>query len=342
MKRRATRDDVARLAKTSTAVVSYVINNGPRNVSEEKRARVQDAMRQLDYFPNALARSLAATSTSTVALIVPNISNSFFAELARQIEEVARNRGRIVFLGNSNESAELETAYVEAFVQQRVGGILIIGVAQSAALARAAASGIPVVVVDRAMVTDTEEIEWSTVSIDHRSAARIAVDHLLEHGHRQIACVTGPENQAVAEDRRLGWADSLRSSGIDAERQLRLNSPFSLEGGNSAAEQFFAEKDPPRALFVASDEQARGFVSYAAQLGVRVPDDIAIVSVDGTRESEFLNPPLTTAVQPYRLLAEAAIDSLDQSRHGGTQHTYLDTHLQIRRSCGCEHIAKEK
>ncbi|MGP3534110.1 LacI family DNA-binding transcriptional regulator [Microbacterium sp. RD1] len=332
MARRATRDDVARLAGTSTAVVSYVINDGPRNVSDEKRSKVLAAMEQLQYYPNALARSLAATSTRTIGMIVPNISNAYFSELALEVEEVARRSGRIVFLGNSNESAALETTYVDAFIEQRVGGILLVGVAQSTALARAAGAGIPVVVVDRALSADADAPGWSTVSIDHRAAAQTAVVHLLEHGHREIGCLNGPADQAVAQDRRRGWEDALRQAGIDPSAQMQLSQPFSLEGGRAAAAAVADASHRPTALFVASDEQARGFISHAGERGIRVPDDLSIVSVDGTREGAYANPPLTTVQQPYRHLAEAALSSL---RLTDAHNTFIETRLVTRRSCGC-------
>ena len=325
--RRTTRDDVARLAKTSTAVVSYVVNDGPRNVSAELRARVVAAMDSLGYYPNAIARSLAATESRTLGMIVPNINNSYFAELALAVEEAALGRDRLLFLGNSNETEEREQEYIRTFIEQRVDGIIIIGVALQSSIERAALSGVPVVVVDRALA----QSDARTVSIDHREAAFSATRHLLEHGHREIACLTGPENQLVAEDRRQGWADALRIAGIDPDAQLVLRSPFSLEGGAAA---FDGVDRVPRAIFAASDEQARGVIASASRRSINVPSDLALVSVDGTREGEFSNPALTTVRQPYPALADAAVAAVLGITSPDT-HVVVPTELCIRQSCGC-------
>lgn len=331
MNRRTTRDDVARLAKTSTAVVSYVINDGPRNVSDERRARVLAAMEALDYHPNAIARSLAATETKTIGMIVPNISNAYFAELALAVEEAALVRDRLLFLGNSNELAEREAAYISSFLERRVDGIVIIGVALSSSISRAASSGVPVVVVDRELEGSTS----ATVSIDHRGAAFVATTHLLEHGHRSIACLTGPKDQLVAEDRRRGWADALVAAGLDPREQAQLRTPFSIEGGSAAFQDLAAIAERPSAIFVASDDQARGLIAAASRNSVSVPADLAVVSIDGVREGEFSTPALTTVRQPYSRLAEIAIDRVLAAPGSTGGHVVVDGELVVRQSCGC-------
>jgi LacI family transcriptional regulator len=332
-RRLTTRGDVAKLAGTSTAVVSYVINNGPRNVSPERRERVLAAMAALDYHPNAIARSLTATETQTLGMIVPNISNAYFAELALAVEEAAAKRDRLLFLGNSNETAEGEAAYISSFLEQRVDGIIIIGVALSSSIMRASHNGVRVVVVDRAL----QGTGSTTISIDHRSAAFTATAHLLEHGHRAIACLTGPSDQLVAEDRRLGWADALRGAGIEPQEQVQLRSAFSLEGGSSALDHLdTAAGIRPTAMFIASDEQARGVIAGARRANRVIPRDLAVVSVDGTREGEFSNPALTSVRQPYAQLATSAVESVLARGDDEPRHIVMDAELVIRQSCGCD------
>lgn len=331
-RRRTTRDDVARLAGTSTAVVSYVINDGPRNVSEERRARVLSAMATLDYHPNAIARSLAATETRTVGMIVPNISNSYFSELSLEVEEAAAQRERLLFVGNSNEDPKREDEYISSFLEQQVDAIIIIGVAQSSSVRRAFSSGVSVVVVDRAI----EGSHATTVSIDHRAAAFTATQHLIEHGHTAIACLGGPKDQSVAQDRERGWADALTLAGIDPAEQVQLNSPFSLAGGSAAAERLWTEPGiTPTAVFVASDEQARGLLAAVPRGNRHVPTDLAITSVDGTREGEFTNPALTTVRQPFSLIAEKAISFALAGDRPEPGHVVVGSDLVIRQSCGC-------
>jgi LacI family transcriptional regulator len=327
-----TRDDVAALAGTSPAVVSYVVNNGPRNVSPERRTRVLEAMAQLGYYPNAHARSLAATETRTLGMIVPNISNAYFSEFALAVEDAAISRGRLMFLGNSNEDREREQAYISSFLEQHVDGIIFIGVALRSSIGRILQQGMPVVVVDRAI----ENSDSTSISIDHSAAARIATEHLIQHGHRSIGCLTGPADQPVAEDRRQGWTDALLSAGIDPARQIVLRSPFSVNGGMTAARELVeSEEARPTALFVASDEQARGVIAVAARHFLAVPRDLALASVDGTRESEFSIPALTTARQPYRELATAAVESVLAPQDSAPRRIQMRAQLVIRQSCGC-------
>ncbi|MDX6355449.1 MAG: LacI family transcriptional regulator [Streptomyces sp.] len=331
--RRATRTDVARLAGTSTAVVSYVINNGPRRVSPERRERVLAAMKQLGYQPNAIARSLSSTETMTLGMIVPNISNVFFAELALAVEVAALRRGRLLFLGNSNESHERESAYLMSFLQQRVDGIVIVGVTRGSSMQKAIQAGTSVVVLDRELAGSGAR----TVSIDHRRAAYEATSHLLSHGHRRVACLTGPADQVVAEERRQGWADAIRVVGLDPERQRTIHAPFSLEGGVQGFEELSGTEDGlPTALFASSDEQARGVIAAAGARGMGIPADLAVASVDGTRGGEFSNPPLTSVQQPFAELAELAIGAVLEPAGGADPgHTLVATTLRVRRSCGC-------
>lgn len=328
--RRATRDDVARLARTSTAVVSYVINDGPRRVSEERRQRVLSAMAELDYHPNAIARSLAATATRTFGMILPNIANAYFSELALAVEEAATARDHLLFLGNSNEDVVREEAYISSFMEQQVAGVIIIGVAQSSSIERATNAQIPVVVVDRPL----EDSDAATVSIDHREAAFQATRHLIEHGHRRIACLTGPAGDAVAEARHRGWMDALESASVDPGQQLELHSPFSLEGGYRAYDQI-SNDARPAAMFIASDEQARGVIAAAHNAGVAVPQELAVTAVDGTREGRFGSPSLTSVRQPYRRLAALAVDQLLTVPAPTGRHIYAESELVIGHSCGC-------
>ena len=326
--RPATRTDVARLAETSVAVVSYVINNGPRNVSEERRQRVLDAMRDLDYQPNAIARSLTSTRTNTVGMIVPNINNAFFAELALAVEDAALEAGLLLFVGNSNEERAREQAYVDSFVRQRVDGVIIIGVARQASLQRLVDSRVPVVELDRAL----DRTDVGRVGIDNREAARNATLHLLEHGHTSVACVTGPDDLHVAEERRRGWEDAMRAHSLPHGDEWIVRTPFSLEGGVAAYEQLDHNGPRPSGVFGASDEQARGLIAAAGERGVRVPENLALASVDGTRVSQFSNPSITSMRQPYTELASAAITMLLEE---DAESTILHATLQLGRSCGC-------
>jgi LacI family transcriptional regulator len=329
--KRPTRTDVARLAGTSTAVVSYVINDGPRGVSPERRERVLAAMKELGYQPNAIARSLSSARTNTIGMIVPNISNGYFAELALAVEEAAMERGLLVFLGNSSELRSREGSYATSFVSQRVDGVIVVGVDDDSPAVRPLLdAGVPVVALDRVAAGGRAR----GISIDHQAAAYAATRHLVEHGYRRIWCLTGPAGQSVADQRLDGWAAALRDGGLAPEEQQVSWAPFSLEGGIDGYRSLpITSRDDLTALFAASDEQARGVITEAGRRGVVVPRDLAIASVDGTREGTFSNPPLTSVRQPFADLAREAIAALVRRSTGPP--VILDAQLRLGRSCGC-------
>lgn len=329
-RRLATRDDVARLAGTSTAVVSYVVNNGPRNVSPATRARVLAAIDELDYTPNAVARALRAADTRTLGLIVPNIDNPFFAELAQALETRAFELGRVLLLGNSNENAEREDAYLRNFLERQVDGIVLIGVADRTPPASTRATGCRVVLLDR----PASDADAEYVCIDNTNAAREGVEHLIGHGHRRIACIAGPEGQRVASDRQLGWVAAMQDAGLHADPDLTRRAAFSVDGGVAAASSLFAEVGPT-ALFVSSDSQAQGTLAVAHRLGIRIPEDIAIVSFDGTRQTTYSDPALSVIEQPLREMATTVVDHLAGPSSAPRLQKVLGHMLSVRRSCGC-------
>jgi LacI family transcriptional regulator len=220
-----------------------------------------------------------------------------------------------------------------SFVRQRVDGIVIVGVTRESAMQEAVAAGARVVVLDRELAGSGAR----TVSVDHRAAAFAATAHLLSHGHPSVACLTGPADQAVAEERRRGWADALRGAGLDPARQTTIHAPFSLEGGTQGFEELSRLPGGlPTALFASSDEQARGAIAAAGARGTVIPKDLAMASVDGTRGGEFSNPPLTSVQQPFPVLAELAIDAvLEPAGEHARAHTLVASALRVRRSCGC-------
>lgn len=331
----ATRDDVARLAGTSTAVVSYVINNGPRNVSPATRERVLAAIAELDYRPNVVARSLRAQRTETFGLIVPDITNPFFAELAHALEARAHAADRLLLLGNSEEDVEHERDYVRNFLERRVDGVIVVGVTSHSALDVLADFDGRVVIVDRPLA----HAGLSTVSIDHERAAYEATRHLIGHGHDVIACIAGPEDQSVAADRVQGWRRALTERGARADDELVLRSDFSPEGGVAAARSLMRAAPRPTAAFVSSDQQAQGVLSELHREGVRVPEDVALVSFDGTRQSRYTVPGLSVVQQPFDELADRVIRLLLEpaEQDAPPESVRVDFDLVLRESCGCPH-----
>ncbi|SFN34816.1 transcriptional regulator, LacI family [Mycetocola miduiensis] len=328
MVKRVSRDDVARLAGTSAAVVSYVINGGPRNVSPERRQRVLAAIKELGYEPSPIARSLAGSGTGTTGMIVPNLDSSFFSELATAVEEAALQTGRLVFIGNSAEDRRREAAYVSSFVRHRVDGVVVIGVSKQLSLQPALDEGIPVVVVDR----PNPHALIRSVSIDHAEAAETATAHLIGHGYDGIACLTGMESTFVSDDRLEGFRRAMGRAGLEPVATLR--SPYSYAGGATAWERLKELPNLPRAVFCASDDQARGLIAAALADGISVPERLATVSIDGTKQASVLKPSLTTVRQPSDVIAQATLRRLFEDAQAEL-HWGVPTELIIGRSCGC-------
>lgn len=331
---RVSRDEVAKLAGTSVAVVSYVINNGPRPVAKETRQRVLDAIKATGYRPNRIARALAAGNSGTVGLVVPDISNPFFAELAYQLEKSAFMAGKILLLSDTAESPEREAAVIENLLQTQVDGLIYVGVGSHGPLQRVIESQTPVVVLDRT----ESDLTAHAIVIDNSAAAARATHHLITHGFERVDTIAGPKSTSTGRLRAQGWEQALQAAGLDPQDSRLVRAPFTREGGAAAAAELLAQAERPRALFVASEQQALGALYVAWKLGIDVPNDLAIVSFDGTEASRFATPPLTTIVQPTSEIAEKAIETLVGVRRNARE-VFIDFDLVIRASCGCEHHA---
>lgn len=346
-----TRDEVARAANTSSAVVSYVMNGGPRSVSEATRQRVLRAVDELGYRPNAVARALRSASSSVFGLIVPDITNPFFAELALEIERRAFQRGYSLFLGNAMHEDHQQAGYLRAFADHQVRGVLLVGVSPGTrgtfppATKQAIDSlNMTLIFLDRVPRGTKGGV---VLRVDNERGAYDATRHLaVDHGYRTIGMVCGPSHASSARDRGRGWKRALREFGLDPELQRVGEAEFNRYDAYDVARRLLSDRKRPRALFVQSDEQAIGVLHAANALELRVPDDLAIVSFDGVRESSITHPPLTTVQQPFELTAERALDLLIEGVDSGqalaAKTETLPVHLVVRESCGCAAPEKER
>ncbi len=332
-RRYPTRDEVARLAGTSTAVVSYVVNDGPRPVSAATKERVLEAIEALGYRPNALARSLRARRTQAIGLIVPDLANPFFGELGRWVEDRGFDGGNALLVGNSMGSEEREQRYVELFLQYRVAGLILVPIGDGRASAqRLRESAVPVVVLDRPV----PGLAVPAVLPDNVAGAAAATRHLLEHGYSEVACLAGPDGLASSEERVEGWSRALDEALVPMSGRLLLRTAFGRAAGYRGALELLDRADRPRAVFVASDEQAFGVLRAAAHRGIRVPEDLAVIGFDGLEQAAFTVPGLTTMRQDVRAAGELAVRTLtDRSPQPAARTVRLPVRLCLRGSCGC-------
>lgn len=306
-----TRADVASMAGVSPAVVSYVINGGPRPVSAEARARVVAAIEALDYRPNAVASALRGGSTRSIGLLMPSPTNPYFAELADAIEDELFAAGNVLSVGITDDDATRERRYLRSLVDRRVDGIIL---TSSRALASVTEARIvqppPILVIDR--VDDDSGV--SSVHVENVLDAAHAVDHLQSWGHRLIGCIAGPWPTPLSAERVRGWSEQQARIGAPNDLDLIAHAEFSAKGGAEGARALLGPDSRmrakrgmrPTALFVSSDAQAHGVLSECQELGLRVPQDVSIVSFDGTQSARFTSPTLTTMRQPVRALGSTA------------------------------------
>lgn len=331
------RVDVARLAGVTPAVVSYVTNDS-HPVSPETRRRVIAAIEELGYRPNAVARALATARTQTVGLIVPNVVNPFFAELSFALEASAFRAGYTVLVGNAWEEDRHALDYVRVFADRQVDGLVIAPITGNPReiLETAERHRIPIVFTDR--VTDAE---GTAVLTDNVAGARRAARHLVEHGRRLHACITGPRSAGPAVDRARGWSEELAASGVACDSELIEFRPFSPEGGYDATRRLVAMRPGIDAILVGSDIQAAGVLRALRDLGRTPGTDVAVIAYDGTKGAEYTYPRLTTISQPIDLMAATIIELLvgliESREEGAAKGTVrmLPTELTIRESCGC-------
>lgn len=319
--RRPTLADVARSAGTSATVVSYVVNNGPRPVSPELRARVETAITELGFRRNTLAEALSVGRSNLVGLLVPDSSNAFFGELAREIEHEARRRSLLTLLGNTEYDPEVERGYERTFADLRTAGILLITIDPAST-----ADTAPRVFLHSAAPTDTEP----SVVFDDEQGVRAAVEHLLSHGHEDVHCVTGPDDFGPSGLRARFWAEAM---GGAAGRMHRV--PMDRVSAEAALRTIL-RTERPRAVFATTDEHALALLRAASQEGIRVPAELAIVGFDGIREALLGGVRVTTVAVPVREMARIAFELLDETlADAPVRHVLLPTTLVLGETCGC-------
>lgn len=324
-RRAITRSDVARYAGVSSAVVSYVLNNGPKPVAPATQARVLDAIAVLGYRPNASARALSRGVTDMIGMIVPDSRNPFFAELVHAVDRAAQQHGRTLIVINSDSRRSSTSDHIAGLATHQLDGLIIADTLSRAERSLVASLGVPLALVNQF----TGDGDVAAYGVDYRGGARAGVEHLIAHGHDRIAFIGG---DSAVDERERGWADALSAAGLPLGPRYRVS--FDLAAGYRAGLELADDPQRPTAVFVASDQLAFSAMSALHERGCDIPGDIAVVSFDGSAESAYSWPPLTTMEQPIERMAASAIARLLAGESAAAFETY-PTSLIIRRSCGC-------
>jgi LacI family transcriptional regulator len=330
----ATMRDVALRAEVSVTTVSHVVNQ-TRFVSEPVRRRVEAAMRDLGYRPNILARGLRRGEASTLGLIIPDMTNPYFAEVARSVEDACAREGYALIVCNSDGRRDRELRAVEVLAANRVGGLVLVNVGvteREAAIFEDLA--IPLVMLDR----EIPGFPVDSIQVDNALGGRQATDHLTGLGHRRIACIAGPPRVSPSGDRVLGYRQALEAAGLPHDPDLILFGDFTPPSGRACTQALLRLPDPPTAIFAGNDLMAFGALNALAEAGLSVPGDVSVVGFDDIQLASFFNPPLTTVAQPRQEMGRRAVEILlERMRDRSLPHrrpVLMETTLRVRRSTG--------
>jgi len=296
--------DVARKAGVSVGTVSRVLSKN-ESVKQPLKERVLAAMAELDYKPNLAARALRTNSIDVIGLVVPDITNPFFAQLAKNIEMEAAKRGHSVMLANSHDDEAAEKTQIAALLDRAVCGIIVVATSDSN---RTHKTDIPIVSLDRRLG------HYPLVSTDHRDGSAKIADHLVGLGHRRIAYIGGPQSMEVARQRRDGFVARIEAlSTVDDPITLTVHEgQFDYDSGEEIGRTLLtgATGTRPTAIAAASDQQAIGVLRCARDLKIAVPADLSVTGFDDITLASLVVPRLTTLRQPIEQLARSAVERI--------------------------------
>lgn len=323
--------DVASHAGVSVATVSRVLNDHPA-VRPGTRSRVLTSVTELGYRPNAVARSLRTHQTRTLGLVISDVLNPFFTELARAVEDAARRRGYSVIIGNADERAALQEHHVRTLLERRIDGLLVSPTDGGTAMIRdAAAAGTPMVFVDRWI----RGLDVPVVHADGRAAVHDLVAHLHALGHRRLAIIGGPSETTTGDERVAAFRAALDAHGLPLPREYTGQGDFQTESGRRETAAFLDLPEPPEVVFAADNLMALGAMDELRSRGLRVPEDIALAAFDDIPWFLHTDPPITAIAQPTGELGHKAVEALISLVEGRSAASVtLEARLVTRRSCG--------
>ncbi|MDK9744539.1 substrate-binding domain-containing protein [Vibrio sp. B516a] len=304
----ATMKDIAKLAGVSTSTVSHVINK-TRFVSEEISERVNNAAKELNYYaPSALARSLKVNRTKTIGMLVTTSTNPFFGEVVKGVERSCYQKGYSLILCNTEGDNERMRQSINTLLQKRVDGLILMC---------SSLEGERIDVFERypdisVVVMDWGPMLFTSDKIQDNSlrGGYLAAKYLIDCGHTEIGCITGPLIKHQAQMRYEGYKRAMNEAGLEFNANWIIESDFECEGGYQAFKKMAQRGALPSSIFVSNDMMAMGVINAANELDIKVPDDLSIIGYDDIHIAKFMSPSLTTIHQPKYRLGQAAVETL--------------------------------
>lgn len=319
--------DVAREAGVSPATVSRAFNKHP-SVGADYVRRVRDAAKKLGYRPNQMASNLRKKTSNVIALIIPDVGNSFHTAIARGVEDIAQEAGLSVLLGNSDENVQREARYLDVAESQRAAGVLLCPHDPNVDISRIVDATVPIVAIDRRLSAEVD----SVTSSSYEGAYEVTV-HLAEEGWERISCCAGPTTIETARNRVAGYLDAMRDLGLSP---MVIHSGYDRQSGAESAVKLLDRPDTPDAFFTSNEQLALGVLQELRRRGLRLGKDVGMATFDDTPWAPLIEPPMTVVEQPaYEIGAQAARMLNERIRDDSyipARHVELSTRLIVRGS----------
>jgi LacI family transcriptional regulator len=330
----ATIKDVAREAGVSVATVSKILNY-PDYSKAETRKKVTATIKRLNYQPNHAAQSMVNKRTGMIALIIPDVRNPFFTEVARGVEDVANQHNYRVMLCNTDEDPLKQQNYLQALQGRIVDGFIIaVASDDSRQLKKINRRELPFVFIDR----ECRNYRMDAVIVDNRDGAAKAVRHLLGNGHRRVGFISGKQDTQTGRERLQGYCEALAEGGVSVDPNIIKDGKFTIEGGYQAVKALLELTDKPDALFIANNAMTIGVIKALTEAQIRIPEEIALISFDDADWAEFFTPALTVIRQPTytmgSLAGELLFQRISESKPSEIKEIVLKPELVVRKSCG--------
>ncbi|MEX1135763.1 MAG: LacI family DNA-binding transcriptional regulator [Balneolales bacterium] len=331
---------IAKVAGVSTATVSRVLN-GSVKVQQKTAERVLEVVDEMNYQLNNVARRMKVKASDSLifGLIITDIGNPFFANVARGVEEVAFKNKHVMLICNTNESPEKEKFFLNSMLSEKVSGIIIVPTAgNDKYLNKLVSNGFPMVMVDRRH----KNLNIDTVSINNESGAYQAVKRLINNGHKRIGIINGVKGLSNTEERFEGYKKALKEADIPISKELITYGNYIESGGWEAMRTILSLKEPPTAVFSTNNLMTLGCIKEIHLRNLLIPDDIALIGFDDSNWAEAMVPPLTTVKQPGYELGVNAAELLFKrlsNKNASTVNVVLNTELVIRESCKSKNLS---
>lgn len=329
--------EIARIAGVSTATVSRVLNNSDK-VKERTAKKVLKVAEDLNYRLDHVARRMRVKKTESlvIGLIITDIGNPFFSNVAKGVENVAFKNNHILMISNTNESPEKEKYILNSMLSEKVSGVIIVpSSGNNIFLEKLVVDGFPMVMVDRRL----KNLNIDSVSINNEKGGLLATQRLINNGHKRIGIICGIKGLSNSEERFEGYKRALDKAGIAIDKDLITYGNYVESGGREAMEKLLSLSDPPTAVFSTNNLMTLGCIKELYSRKISIPDEIALIGFDDSTWAEALIPPLTTVKQPgYELGTNAAELLIKKLKTGNSSimNIELNPELIIRESCGTE------